>query len=90
MVQRTRDTSQLPLDKVVCVPVMQVVQVVDIPFVSQSIQQFMEVPQLQYVFWLSMSLLCWSCRFSGAAVEKTFVFPQLQLVGKTSRSLCLP
>ena len=54
---RTMDASQLPLDKVVYVPVMQVVQVVDVPFVPQmlfpmvqSIQQFTEVPQLQYVF----------------------------------------
>ena len=29
-----------------------------------------------------ISLLCWSCRFSGAAVEKTFVLPQLQLAEK--------
>ena len=30
-----------------------------------------------------MSLLCESCRFSGAAVEKTLALPQLQLVEKS-------
>ena len=36
-----------------------------------TIQRIIEVPQLPLVFRWSMSLLCWSCRFSGAAVEKT-------------------
>ena len=30
--------------------------------------------------WCSMSPLCGPCSLSGAAVEKTFVLPQLQLV----------
>ena len=34
-------------------------------------------------FWWSMSLLCGSCKFSGTAVEKTFVLPQFQLVEKS-------
>ena len=49
-------------------------------------QQITEIPQLLFVFRWSMSLLCGSCRFSGAAVEKTFVLP----LRKTSRSQCLP
>ena len=32
--------------------------------------------------WLSMSPICGPCSLSGAAVEKTFVLPQLQLVEK--------
>ena len=32
--------------------------------------------------WWSMSPLCGQCSLSGAAVEKTFVLPQLQLVEK--------
>ena len=62
---------------------------VDIPFVPQklipmvqSAQQIMEILQL-LLFWWSMSLLCGSCRFSGAAVEKTLALPQLQLVEKS-------
>ena len=35
------------------------------------------------LFWWSMSLLCESCRFSGAAVEKPLALPQLQLVEKS-------
>ena len=38
---------------------------------AQSIQRIIEIPQLPHVFRWSMSLLCLSCRFSGAAVEKT-------------------
>ena len=37
----------------------------------QTILRIIEIPQLPLVFRWSMSLLCWSCRFSGAAVEKT-------------------
>ena len=37
----------------------------------QSIRRIIEIPQLPLVFRWSMSLLCWSCRFSTAAVEKT-------------------
>ena len=58
-------------------PQLQFFTVVDIPFVAQTqilmvqtIQPFLGL-QLQYVSWLSMSLLCLSCRFSRAAVEKT-------------------
>ena len=40
-------------------------------------------PALAVRFWWSMSLLCGSCKFSGAAVEKTFVLPQFQLVEKS-------
>ena len=39
-------------------------------------------------FWWSMSLLCGSCKFSGAAVEKTFVLPQFQLVEKSPPVVC--
>ena len=85
----TMEILRLPLCTVVCVPVMQVVQVLDIPFVLQRLipmvqtfLQFLEIPQLLYVFWSTMCLLCGSCRFSGFAVEKTFVLPQLQLAEK--------
>ena len=44
----------------------------------QTIQRIIEILQLPLVFRWSMSLLCWSCRFSGAAVEKTAFL----LVGK--------
>ena len=40
------------------------------------------------LFWWSMSLLCESCRFSGAAVEKTLALPQLQLVEKSDSFYC--
>ena len=48
----------------------------------QTIQPFLEIPQLLYVSWWSMSLLCRSCRFSVAAVEWTVVLPQLQIAEK--------
>ena len=62
---------------------------VDIPVVTQTL-----IPTPDYSadhrdlafaahYWWSMSLLCGSCKFSGAAVEKTFVLPQLQLVEKS-------
>ena len=90
MVLRIMETPQLPLYTVVYVPVMQVVQVLDIPFVPQMlilmvqyILQFLEIPQFAVrFFWWPMSLLCMLCRFSGSAVEKTFVLPQLQLAEK--------
>ena len=37
----------------------------------QTIQRIIETPQLPLVIRWSMSLLFWSCRFSGAAVEET-------------------
>ena len=49
----------------------------------QTVQQMIETPQLQFVAWWSMSLLCGSCRFSGAAVEETVVLPQWQPVEKS-------
>ena len=64
--------------------------VVDIPFVPQrqnlmvqTIQRIIEIPQLPLVFRWSMSLLCWSCRFSGAAVA-------FLLVGRPSCSASWP
>ena len=69
--------------------------VVDIPFVPQkmipmvqTILLKLEIPQVLYVSWSSMSLLCGSCKFSGAAVEKTFVLPQLQLVERSPPVVC--
>ena len=59
---------------------------VDIPFVPQKLIPW---PSLLSrlcsccLFWWSMSLLCESCMFSGAVVEKTFALPQLQLVEKS-------
>ena len=53
-----------------------------------AVQQTLEVPLLPYMWWLT-SLLHWSCRFSGAAVAKTVVLPQLQPIDKnvvTSRA----
>ena len=52
-----------------------------IPMV-QTIQQIIEILLSPFVFRWSMSPLCGPCSLSGAAVEKTFVLPQLQLVEK--------
>ena len=46
-----------------------------------AVQQTIEIPLLLHMWWLT-SLLHWSCRFSGAAVAKTVVLPQLQPVEK--------
>ena len=61
-----------------CAQLQCVDKVVNIPVESQrlipmvpSVQRIIEIPQLPLVFRWSMSLLCLSCRFSGAAVEKT-------------------
>ena len=62
---------------------------VNIPFVPQtpipmvqSAQQIMEIPQLLLILVVDVPV-AGSCRFSGAAVEKPLVLPQLQLVEKS-------
>ena len=64
--------------------------VVDIPFRSavadlmvQTFQQTTEILPLLVDFRWSMSLLCGSCRFSGAAEDKDLGAPQLQLDEKS-------
>ena len=49
----------------------------------QSIQRIIQTLQLPLVFRWSMSLLCLSCRFSGAAVERRrfFFCRQAQMIG---------
>ena len=65
-------------------PCLQVVQVVHIPVDAAShgpdCCRTKEIPQ--FIDTVAGFLLCSSCRFSGAAVEKTFVLPQLQLAEK--------
>ena len=46
-----------------------------------TFQKITEIPLSPFVFG-GMSPLCEPCSLSGAAVEKTFVLPQLQLVEK--------
>ena len=99
MVSQTMEIPQL-LDKVVDVPVVQVVWF-HRSFISPSWRSgsfhgpdcssdHKEFPN-SLTRW-PISLLCGSCRFSGAAVERTVVLPQLQLAEKivASRKLQLP
>ena len=48
----------------------------------QTIQQTTEIPQLPVLFQVVDVPVMLACSLSGAALEKTFVLPQLQLVEK--------
>ena len=74
-----RQVPGLMVQKTVEPPQLQSIFSRRIPFVPQkqnlmvqTIQRIIEIPQLPLVIRWSMSLLFWSCRFSGAAVEKIF------------------
>ena len=62
-------------------------KVVDTPVFTQRRSPWSKLLRIPWRFPSSLtrwpiSLLCGSCRFSGAAVERTFVLPQLQLAEK--------